>query len=232
MSEATAMMASNNLPVVPLDEAWGAENVAQESVLIPRLVLAQDLSQSVKDGKCRPGAILDSATGLVLAEPGQALEIIPIYTFREWEIYDVEEQRGKKKETYRNRVRVCKENEHWAPEAYEEGREVKRVKCLNFFALLSSKTDHMPYLVTFKKSGMNAGKKIATHFYNCGLRKVAPAGQTFLLSGASKTWEGFTYQAYAVEPGRNSTIEEVAKAYQWYLMFTKNDVQVMEETNG
>lgn len=223
---------NSQLPVLPIDQAWGSENVAQESVLIPRLILAQDLTEAVKNGVCRPGAILDSATGQVLAAPGEKLEIIPIYTFREWEIYNVIEERGKVKEKYASRVRVNPSNEGWTAEGYENGQAVKRVKSLNFFCLLPSKIDSMPYLVSFKKSGMNAGKKIATHFYNSGLRKVAPAGQTFSLSGAAKTWEGYTFQSYAIEPSRLSTIEEVAKAYQWYQLFTKNDVQVMEDSNA
>lgn len=224
---------SSDLPVVPMDQAWGAENVAQESVLIPRLILAQDLTEAVKLGKCRPGAILGSDTGEVLANPGESLEFIPIYTFREWEIYDVEDRgNGKTKDNYRARVRVTRDNENWAAEDFENGKKVKRTKCLNFFVLLTNKIDAMPYLVSFKKSGMNAGKKIATHFYNSGLRKVAPASQAFKLSAVTKSWDGYTFQAYSVEPSRASSIEEVAKAYQWYQLFTKSDVQVMEETNG
>lgn len=226
MSEQLAVKDSA-LPVVPMDVAWGAENIAQEDVLIPRLSLAQDLSEAVKLGKCRPGAIVDSSTGEPVVGPGEKLEIIPIYTYLDWMIFDIEGSRKK----YRGRVRLTKENSGWSAEGYEEGKPVERIRCLNFFVLSPKKMDGMPFLVTFKKASMQAGRKLSTHFYNSGLTKTTPAAKTFLLSGLQKSKDGYTYQIFNVEPNRPSSIEEVAKAYQWYQMLSANDVQIIGEEN-
>jgi hypothetical protein len=228
--ELTTTNPMNNLPVVPMDQPWGTENVSQESVLIPRLNLMQDLSQQVKDGKCRPGALVCSNTSDVLAGPNEKLEIIPIYHYREWLVFNmVEDKRGKPKREFKERVKVLPENEGWRAVGIVDGKPVERDMCLNFFCLLPSKMDSMPYLISFKRTGMQAGKKLATHLFECGLKKTTPAGTVFNLSGVTKVSEDFSFQAFSIEPARASTIEEVACAYNWYLKITKNNVQVQED---
>lgn len=218
-------MSEDNLPAVP-DESWGSEGASSTDMLIPRIQLCHDISDAVKKGKARPGELISSTSGEVLAKTGASVEIIPIVTFRDWIINDVDE---KGRDKYNSKVPMTRDNENWAREEVVGGKPIRRVACLNFLCLIPSKLDELPFMVTFKKSSYYAGKKLSTHFQMSAMKKQPPASQAFLISGVTKTYDGFTFSALDVEPSRASTPQELAVAKNWYGIFKQGAIKTAEE---
>lgn len=222
----TELTTQNTALAIPEENsAWGAEGVSTKDMIISRLQLMHDISENVKRGKSRPGDIVNSSTGEVLAPAGQALEIIPINTFREWHKFEVQG----KKEVFISKIPCTKANENLPLETIENGKPIINRYVLNFSVLLASRITELPYLVSFKKSGMFAGKILATYFQTCLMTKQPPAKKIYKLSSVDKTYDGFTYKAFAIEAGRASTTEEVQAARLWYEMITMGVTQIAED---
>lgn len=207
-------------------EAWGAEGASSKDMLIPQIHLMHDISDLVKKKKAVSGQLISSTTEEVLADVGQTVEIIPIVTYREWIINDVDE---KGRDKFRQRIPMTTANEHLALEEVEFGKQIRRVKSLNFLCLVTNKLDELPHLVAFRKSSYFAGKKLSTHFSMSALKKQPPAAQTFLLGVTEKTFDGYTFNVLTVAPGRKTTAEELAVAKNWYDVFRNQGVKVEEE---
>lgn len=210
----------NTLPAVPAG-SWGSEGTSSEDLVIPRINLQHDLSQAVKSGKARPGDFMHSNTQEVLPK---SIEFIPVKTFRQWLITDALDRKK-----MLGKILVDKNNEDWPEQGTMNGKEVLRTKTLNFFVLLPGRLEELPFLVSFKKSGMYAGKILSTHFQTSAMRNMPPAAHTFLLSSEQRVTNGNQYMSPVVSPGRLTTADELAVAYKWYQILSKGDVKVEEE---
>jgi hypothetical protein len=62
----------------------GTENIDSGDVAIPRLKIAQSLTQQVKDGEMDEGALYLNVTGEAIAKPGDKLRIVPIAQGKEY----------------------------------------------------------------------------------------------------------------------------------------------------
>lgn len=225
METSPATTQQSNLPttqVVPPEGAWGSEGASPQDLVIPRISLQHDLSQLVKNGKARPGDFVHSTLGEVLPKP---IEFIPVKTFREWMIMDAND-----KKKMLGRVLMDKENENWEEKGVFNGVPALRMKTLNFFVILPSRLNDLPCLISFKKSGMYAGKILSTHFQTSAMRRQTPASHTFMLSSEQRTTNGNQYMAPHIGAGRPSTPEELAEAYKWYLALSKGEAKIDDET--
>lgn len=208
-------------------EAWGSEGTSSQDLLVPRIQLMHDISDLVKKRRAEPGTFVHSVTNELLAEKEKKFEFIPIMTYREWEINDVDDK-GRNK--YRNRIPMTPLNENLAYEDLDDsGKPIRRIRTLNFFSLVVSRLEEFPFLVSFKKSNLKAGKQLSTHFQMCGMKKVPPASHVFTLHSSEKTNDGYTFWVMNVEPARPSTAVEIATARKWYEVLKTAKVKVEEE---
>lgn len=211
--------------------SWGGEQASSKDMVIPRINLMQDISQLVKDGKARAGQIVNGATGEVLADKGAKVEIIPILTFAEWLLYDVVDGHGgKKKLNYTGKLVCDKSNENWPNEAIINGKPISRTRQINVLCLRPELIDELPFIVSFKKTGTMAGKKLSTHFQVSAMKGAPAARQVFNLSAVVGTFDGHTFHKFDVETGRAATQDEVATAYHWYQLFNQGAAKVADET--
>lgn len=215
---------------VSATEAWGSEGTSSQDLLIPRIQLMHDISDLVKKGRATPGTLVHSVTNEMLADKGIRLEFIPIMTYREWEINDVD---AKGRENYRNRIPMTAANENLPYEDLDEqGKPIRRVRTLNFFTIVADRLEEFPFLLSFKKSNLKAGKQLSTHFQMSGMKKVPPASQVFTLHSSEKTYEGYTFWVLNVEPKRPSSAIEIATARKWYEVLKTAKVKVEEEAGS
>lgn len=213
------------LPAVP-QSAWGNEGTSTQDLVIPRITLQHDLSPAVKDQKCRAGEFMNSVTGLVMDKP---IEFIPITSYLEWEVLDNTNPKASKKERL-SKVLIDKRNENLRPgEQFENGKAILRLRVLNFLVLMPNDLEGLPVLLTFKKSGLYAGKVLSTHFQTSTMKGLPGARATFKLGSEQRRTNGNEYWAPTVSPGRPTTEQELAAAYLWYQTWSKQAVKVDEE---
>lgn len=217
------------LTEAPPPGTWGPQDTSSKDMLLPSILLMHEISDLVKKEQARAGSIVNSVSGNKLADRGESVEIIPILTFREWEISElVEVKGGKTKEEFVRRERMNAQNEEAPFEFHFEGKPHRRTRTIVCFVLVAGETSDLPYLLRFKKSNLYAGKKLSTHFQISGMKNQAPAGQVFGLKGEQQTSNDFTYFAFNLAPTRPATTEEISAAYKWYKVLSSHDVKVVE----
>jgi hypothetical protein len=210
---------------VTTGESWGAEGASNNDILVPRLMLMHDISDLVKERKADPGDIVGSVDGKVLAKFRQTLEVIPITTYREWLVNEVDG----KKEKFLARFPITDQNESLEREGVENGKAVRRYRTLNFFVLLPGKLDELPFLLTFKKSNLMTGKQLSTHFQMSAMKRKPPASTVFDLGAKDKSYDGNTFKVFTLAMGRQTSPEELSVAKNWYEVLNKQNVKVQEE---
>ncbi len=226
MSEA---LAKQQTGIAVPEGSWGSEGASSKDMQIPRINLMQDLSKFVKSGQAKAGQIVDSTTGEVIGGPDKKTEIIPILIYSEFLLYDVVEQGGKRKEIYKGKLLCDKSNENLPSEAVVDGQAIRRVRQINVLCLRPERLDDLPFLISFKKTSTQGGRKLSTHFQSCAM-KGAPAAKTvFNLTSRSETRDSNQFYTMDVEMGRQATAEEVAKAYFWYQTWTAGKAKAVEE---
>ncbi len=209
--------------------SWGGEQASSKDMILPRLNLMQDISKLVKDGKARAGQIVNGSTGEVLGGVDQKIEIIPVLTFAEWLLYDVVESKGKMKDEYTGKLLCDKTNENLPSEDMVNGKPIKRVRQINVLCISPSHLDELPFLVSFKKTGTMAGKKLSTHFQVCAMKGAAAAGTVFNLFSSLSTFDSYTFYRFEVETARRANDSEIKTAFEWYKMFNAGAAKVADE---
>lgn len=219
-------------PVPPQSDvpqcAWGGQDTSAKDMLIPNILLMQDISESVKAGKVKAGSIVNGVSGQQLCDKGGKLNIVPILTFREWEINElIESKGGKTKEKYVRRERMTAQNEGAEWTYTEDGKSFRRNRTIVCFVLVEGQIGDLPYIIRFKKSSLYAGKKLSTHFQMCAMKNVSPAKQNFSLLGEVTTNnDGESYYALDVIPSRATTPQEERAAYEWWKTLSLADSNV------
>ncbi len=227
MSTELTTQKSNELAVPP-SGSWGSENTFTSDITIPRLWLGQAMSDFVKGKKADDGDIVNSETLEVIAKFGSKLEIIPIYTIKQWEIYKVET-----KEEYIRTELTTPENDNLSYEDMENGQAIRRVRKLGFFVLNPKDLKGLPYLITFKKSSYPIGKRLISFFRECQKENHPPASYVFSLGAESDTnRSGDEFKVFTLEKaGRRSTPEELSTAYKWYTQLKAAQVKSTVDTD-
>lgn len=208
--------------------AWGGQDTSTKDMLVPGLLLMQDISDLVKDEKAKSGSIVNSVTGQVLALRDQKLNIVPILTFREWEVNELIEVGGKTKEKFVRRERMNQGNEDGEWEFSEGGKSYRQHRTIVCFVLVEGQIGELPYVIRFKKTSLYGGKKLSTHFQTCGMKNQSPAKQAFGLFGEKQTKNDNTYYVFNVVPTRQTSKEEEAAAYKWWKALSAVDAKIIE----
>jgi hypothetical protein len=224
---------------------WGAaSDVDTSDVLIPKLLLMQGLSKLVAEGDAAQGEIIRSTTGKALAKKGEAVDFIPLMTYKTWVL---EEKVGSKYE-YRRVEPMTAANKDLPLEFVDGANQWRRNRCLNFYVLLPQDISKeaaalkaaaagdlpdpedalLPCVLSFRRTSYNAGKILATHFKKAEHFKVTPAVTVFKLSSTVEKNELGTFHAFTVEPGRKATVEELTVAKRWFDTLQKVQVKVDE----
>lgn len=200
--------------------SWGTEAVSASDVLIPKILLMQSLSEYVVDAKAGPGDLVDSVTGTVLltskdSRDGKGLEVIPIYMYK---TIIIEQFNGSKWEYFS--TEAFNPGDEKMPWEFETaGHKYRRNTTMNFYVLLATdagKEDALPYLISFRRTSMKAGKLIATHFMKASMSKQPPASKTIQIFSKSEKSDNGPYQTFTAAEGRKTSSDEIMAAYKWY----------------
>lgn len=208
--------------------SWGNDSVSASDILISKILLMQSLSEFVVDDKASPGDLVDSVTGAVLAEKGKTLEVIPISMFKNTV---VEKFNGSKWEFETVRSFMAGDDKFENREYEENGVKYRINPALNFYVLRADQAgqpDALPYVASFRRTSMKAGKVIATHFAKASMSKASPACRTILISSKSEKGDQGPYQVFQVQEGRKTANEEIMAAYKWFTQIKSGETKVDE----
>ena len=208
-------------------QAWGAENVTSEQIIIPKIMLMQPMSDLVTDGIAKIGEFrssLDKET--LLGSDKSPVEIIVFGSFNTWQVF----VDGK----YATSVSITPENVH-APRAEvgPGGEKITRSRVLNFYCLLPKDIKNgeaFPFVLSCRGTSEKAGRVLSTHFMKLKMFNKPTAAWVFGLKSIKETNEKGTFFVMDIEKLRDSTEAELGAAYQWYTVLQKTAVKVDESS--
>jgi hypothetical protein len=198
--------------------AWGSEGLSNSDILVSKILLMQGLSDLVADGQATPGQLRDSLQGTLLGSKDKACEIIPFSSFRTWVIF--EKKNGK--DEYVRTVPIDASNESWPISEIINGIEVRRDKCLNFYVLRPQDITEglaFPYLISFRRYGSQAGKKLTTFAAKLKAFNKPMASRVFELKVQTEENDKGKFFSFDIGMGRETTDAELGEAKKWYQTF-------------
>lgn len=212
---------------------WGAiESMETSDLLVPKIYHQQAMSKFVQDGLAKPGDFCDSMTGQVLAKREDKLEVIVFGLFKTMLI--------SKLDLYKNQYRLEKTIMITPQNAHEyagmpltaeiDGDKYKHNLQYNFYCLLPGHMDGLPYVLSLGSTKTKAARKLNTMLYALSQQKRPGPSVVFELGSVQEKNDQGSWYGLEITQGRNSTEEEMFKAYAWYVK-SKTQTFVAQESD-
>ncbi len=190
-------------------EAWGAgTHIDSKDIIIPKILLMQKMSDLVGNGKAKPGDFVNSLEGTVL---GKTVDFIVLDTYKTIQIFEGND--------YKQTVPFTAEE---AAKPYDEvvgGIKIKRSHVTSFYVLLPRDIQmHVPFpmVISFKGTSAYTARKLSTMLLKLQMLNRPSAGAVFNLSCHEEKNDKGTYYVMDVSQTRDSTMDELVYAKQWY----------------
>jgi len=207
--------------------------IAKSDLIVPRIQLMQAMSDKVaKDGSAKAGELRENLVNDMIADVGEKVTVVPVHARTIWLLTE-ERQVGKKVDrTFKGIEELTPENE-MSPfeEELEDGGKLVRTKQIEVYCLLESDPT-MPFIVSFAKTSLRAGKKMLTQMYMKNQASgLDPSGAKMWI--ASKQEQGDQGAYYVMDVGFSglSKNDEVLTALKWYKSITSGQVKVSESSH-
>jgi hypothetical protein len=214
-------------------------------ILIPKLLMAQALSEVVSQGSVAQGSIYKSTTGEVLAARDKSISFLPLLSWKTWRVSEVT---GTKPEFARREPMT---DPNVPLEWQENGKAMRRDREMNFYILLPSDIEReakalaalektgelpspddalLPCVITFTRTSYGAGKVLATHFAKAGHFNLPPYVSVLGLSLAQEKNDFGTFYRWEVtsKTERPTTALERHAAEKWCATLRHAEVRVDE----
>jgi hypothetical protein len=206
--------------------SWGSENLAQDDILISKLLLMQGQSKLVQDRAANIGEVIDSVTkevvGGAVGKDKKPIELIGFHSTKTWVISEreVPKKAGEEKKfEFRQEIPMGPDNLGWEQEETINGVEIRRDRNINFYCLKVADVKEgnaIPVIVSFRRTGYMAGKKLTTMGQKLKAFNQPLAAQVFQLGVEQAEKDGSKYWKFDIVPGRKSEAAELAEAFKWY----------------
>ena len=202
------------------------DNVDNEDIIVPKIMLAQQLSEAVKEKACHAGDFINSVEKNILAKAGETLDIIVMQNYKVWRVFETIKNKKEYVETI-----DYQGNEDLAIDEEVNGKIIHRDKVLGFYVLLVSEIKEglaFPYIVDFTRSSARAGKQLQTYFAKLRSVGIPSFGKVFTLS-SKYIQDEHDYYVKEVSAGRNITTEELTAVKLWLDNIAKNRSKMKED---
>lgn len=189
----------------------GVDTIGMSGITVPKLIIAQPNVRAFSDKKIPEGAIIETNEHLVLAKPGESLEVIFLFKQQKIRLYDVSDPT--------KRIATFDADEQdMARGTFErtwKGINVRQVPCHYWIVLLASDLS-FPAIMPFKSSGMGISKKVGTILFRKG-RDGYPCYSTVVkLSTQKADHQNYNYFVYKTIGHRDATKHELASGMMWF----------------
>ncbi len=222
-----ALRQEGGLPTVSEMEeagAFGAENIDNEDILLPKILLMQATSQMVHDGIATAGELRDSLNkDRKLGNAKNPVEFITFGSYKSW----MELKNGEYHQmiAYTPATADLKREEQIGDDLFE--RKLVR----NYYCVLVEdvkKGEAFPYVISAKGMSGYAGRTLATHMKMLQATNKPTASKVFKLSCHSDKNEKGSFHVMDIEKGRDTTEVELLTAFHWYKALGTANVKVHE----
>jgi hypothetical protein len=200
---------------------WGVQSLTARDIVIPKVLPMQAMSKKVTDGQAMLGEFRDSLTGDLVGmsegfgKPAKPIEFIPFYMEKVWIVFEAKDGNPKNLK-FAKTIAIDAQNENYPYEEVLNGVLIKRDRTMNFYCLNPADPKSIPFILSFRRTSVKAGQKIATTMFmkNINAGKT-PASMVMELTGTKTSNDKGTFVVMDVREKRPSTDAEVASAFNW-----------------
>jgi hypothetical protein len=234
--ETEVAIKQDNAPVAVSAEAaagnWGViEDLETTDLLVPKIYHQQGLSKFVSDGKAKAGDFCDSLTGEVLGKREDPLEVIVFGSYKSMVVkkYDLMSNSFKLHEVITITPENAKAMAEMPPTEETDEGKFQRSLQYNLYCLLPSRITELPFVLSLGSTKTKAARKINTMIFKLSQLKRPGASVVFELSSVQEKNEKGSWYGLEVNQGRDSTPEELMRAYAWHQKSKSQKFVVVEE---
>jgi hypothetical protein len=214
---------------------WGGSPITSQDIIIPRILVMQGLSEMVTDGDAKFGEFRESMNKELLGDSKNPVEFIPFLL--EKVFIEYEDLKDEKK--YLRMIPITPSNDSLPYQDEEKSAEGKMIKitrdrCMNFYVLLPKEIElgtAIPYMLSFRRTSIKAGKKLATQMYVKNINSgKTPAATTCLLTNTKSSNDKGTFAVLDIQASRASTQVEQVEAFKWLNLIKQGQAKVHAES--
>ncbi len=210
--ELSTRMAMDATEFEQLAEEFKVDN---SDILIPKILLMQPSSELVADGKATIGDFRHSVNSDKIGTIVEPFLYVPFHYTKIWDVVNADENN---KWMRSEEFKAGDETLPW--EYKEEGKNLKRIKRLNFFGFIPAeleKGNTLPMVLSFKSTGYREGTKILTQMKLNISQKKLPWNNVYAISGEKKkNDDNQTYCVPKVETAGEAHEEYLKLCMEWY----------------
>jgi hypothetical protein len=216
--------------------AWGEmQTVTAKDVIIPKILPQQHMSEKVKGKLSEYGEFRDTVANRKFGDLETPFEVIPFYMVKTWYEFDIVTNKAGARKREFSRVIPIQDNA--TKPGYnddlpytDEGGKVERDRVMDFYVLIPSEVAagvSMPYVLSFRRTSLKAGQKIASQMFMTNLRAgKVPAAVSMLISGKDVSNDDGSFVVVDALPNRESTAEEIRECLNWLKMIRAGQTKV------
>lgn len=203
-----------------------ADDITASDITIGRIAIIQATSELAKQGKVRPGAIVNLLDNKELGfKEEKPLLFIPIKSTKYWI-----EKDGNTDEFIQRYPATDPNEKSW--EELVDGRLVKRMYHHAFFVILPEEVkalDAMPLELAFRSTELASAKKLSALLFKLRMRNEPSWNYMFKLTTSLKQKDKYSWFCTDVTIGDKSTEEARQVCQMWYKQISTAKVKVVEE---
>lgn len=184
---------------------FGLEGMSSRDMVIPKILLTQKMSKAVDDSGAAEGDLIDSIEGINF---GKSVTGCVFHVGKVWWVYEDDT-----KEKFLKSEPVTAENE----DASFEYRDL-----VYQFSIL---VDGNPYGLSMKGTSRQTARRLISLF----TKKGGTAGVIITLTGKKDKNDKGSYMVWDFKVERDSTIEEIKEAREWFESIKRGAVKHSEE---
>ena len=208
--------------------AYEDDQVTDQDIILPRILLMQGLSTKVAEGKAKSGQIIDSLSGGLLADVGKSIEVLPIYRFKSFRLF--KDMAGKPQ--FVKEVPYDADTIDWETkrirEIEEDGEKLKVFITLNVFVLVVDKIKALPYMLSFSSTNYKVGKQFNSLTIEAKKAGLALPFKTYIFSQEHTKNEKGQWFLYTVKKGRPSVQAELDEVGPWLKLIKAGKAKAAE----
>lgn len=221
----------------PIDlNEWGGSPISSQDIILPRILMMQPMSDKVTEGEAAFGEFRESLNNEKLGDFKTPIEVVPFLLQKAFVEYNNEDPTDKK---FIRIVPITPTNDNLPYEDTEktaEGKTIKitRDRCMNFFVLLPKDIDAgtaIPHILSFRRSSIKAGKKLATQMYikNKDANKPPPAVMANIIATKDSNDKG-TFGVMDVNFTKPTPDAYVKECLRWVKLILAGQAKIHEES--
>lgn len=239
--------AVSGIPETYNPEEWGQAQLTSRDVVIPRILLMQPMSPQVTDGKAAFGEFRESLNEEKLGKFDESFDVVPFWMEKVWvesQLIPAQKAGQPPEKKWFRTIPVTPANENLPSEGDSldmstgEMVNVVRDRVMNFYVLLANELNlggAIPYVLPFRRTSMQAGKKLATQMYmkniNAGKSPASMVMSVFSKKeSATINGQSVTYAVADIKPSGWAKPEHVADAFKWLQIMKSGKAKVHDES--